>query len=105
MSMDGDDLRIRAALQDLDDSGRGLGDFADNAVVDAKRVRQALEEAGIGAEKIEENIGKLKQSGAIVIDIEADDTETTLENLHSLGVAVQDSDGWNQGLPDHKHTF
>lgn len=102
-SFDGKELRIENALADFEQSGQGMTDFANQTVINAERMREALRDAGVSAEDANKTIQELRDGGAIVIDVENDGIDETLSNLEELGVAVRDGENWKinvDGLTD-----
>lgn len=98
-----EDLPIVKTLDKLEESGMGVTDFANQTVVDAAQIRQAFADAGMGIEETNAAIEALRNSGDIVIDVQNDNGEQTLQNLEKLGIAVEKADGWHvdiNGLED-----
>ena len=90
-----EDLPIVKTLDELEESGMGVTEFANQTVVDAARIRQAFADAGMGVEETNAAIEALRASGDIVIDVQNDGGEETLQNLEKLGIATQEADGWH----------
>ena len=83
---------------------QGLAEVGDKSVVNWQKLKKAMEEAGASAEDIEATLASMQQDDSIIlIDVEADGAEETLEKIESIGLAVEDSDGWKiniDGLVD-----
>lgn len=94
LSLGDEDLPIVKALDGFEEAGRGVAEFANQAVVDAAQLRQAFADAGLGVEEANAAIEALRADGTVVIDVENDGIDETLGYLEELGVAIKDGNNW-----------
>lgn len=102
----GEGLNVDTVLTNFEEAGNGITQFANQTVVDAAKLKQAFQEAGLSAEDANKTIDELRAGGAIVIDVENDGIDQALANLEELGVAIHDEDGWHidvEGFQDLAH--
>lgn len=72
-----------------------IAEYGDKSVINWQRLKKVLENAGASAEDIAGTLAQLQNDdGVILIDVEADNAETTLDNLEKIGLAVKEADGW-----------
>lgn len=94
LNLGDEDLPIVKALDGFEEAGRGVTEFANQAVVDAAQLRQAFADAGLGVEEANAAIEALRADGTVVIDVENDGLDETLGYLEELGVAIKDGNNW-----------
>ena len=86
-----DKLNVANAIE----SFKALSEVGDKTVINWQKLKKAMEEAGASAEDIDATLQSMQQDESIVlIDVEADGAEETLEKIKDIGLAVQDADGW-----------
>lgn len=98
--LNGKDLDIKMVV----DGFSKAAEFGQKSVINWSALRQELEQAGATAEDIAGVLAQLQSNDNVVlIDVEADGAEGTLEKLEELGLAVKEADGWHvdiAGLQD-----
>lgn len=86
-----DKLDVATAIENFG----SLAEIGDKTVVNWQKLKKTMEEAGASAEEIEATLASMQQDDTIVlIDVEADGIDGTLEKLDELGIAVKDAEGW-----------
>lgn len=85
-----DKLNVASAIEDF----KALTEIGDKSVVNWQKLKQAMEDAGASAEDINATLASMQQDENIVlIDVEADGAEETLNKLKDIGVAVEGVNG------------
>ena len=94
LNLGDEDLPIVTALDKFEKKGSGFAEFANQTVVSGDKLRQSFAEMGYSAEEAQQAIDGLRADGVVVVDIQSDGVEDTLQYLGDLGVAVETADGW-----------
>lgn len=94
LNLGDEDLPIVTALDKFEKKGSGFTEFANQTVVSGDKLRQSFAEMGYSAEEAQQAIDGLRADGVVVVDIQSDGVEDTLQYLEDLGVAVETADGW-----------
>lgn len=95
MEFDMGDLDLQIAAQSFDK----ISEIGEKSAINWQALKNDLIDAGASAEDLEGTLAQLQADDTVVlIDVRADDAETTLQNMEKLGLAVKEADGWKVNI-------